>query len=277
MKKLIFASAALCAAATISAQEVVEVEPQAVQSTESTSKPYKTEAGRFGVEAAIDLKDGFSFKEKDFSEGEDFDGFKGGRITATYTLSDKLSLRCGFGLHVNKVYKHDDVTIKTEDEVNDKKYTTNSNTKSHTTKSEFEVVPGIVYSFKGTDRFEPYIGAEALLGFDKTRTNAKEVVDTNIPETIDYDLKSKETSTGVYFGANGFTGFNFFLCKDLFVGAELGFGFKVKPTDRNDRSKIEDSRIDDPEEEVENDDKHMGHTTDINMMFHPSIRLGWRF
>lgn len=278
MKKLIFATAALCAAATISAQEVTEVQaqPQAEQTTEqatvSTAKPYKTEAGRFGVEAAIDLKDGFSFKEKDYDGGKEFDGFKSGRITATYTLSDQLTARCGFGLHVLTTYSHGDSTIVVED-----KYTTETNKKNKSTNVEFEVLPGIMYSFKGTDRFEPYVGAEVVLGFDKNRSKANVEVETTVPENKDYETKNRNSDSGVYFGANGFTGFNFFLCKDLFVGAELGFGFKVKPSDRIERSKSEDSRIEDPKEEEENDDKHFGHETEINMMFHPSIRLGWRF
>ncbi len=276
MKKFIFASAALCVAATISAQEVqevVEVQPQSQEQSAATTKAYRTEAGRFGVEAAIDLKDGFSFKEKDYVDGEGFDGFKGGRITAIYTLSDQLALRCGFGLHVSKTYKHDKETVK--DEVYEEIKNT-TDVKSHTTRSQFEILPGVVYSFKGTERLEPYIGIEGVFGFDKNRTNAKEDISSNDADFQNYNTKSKNTSTGVFFGANGFTGFNFFLCKDLFIGAEFGFGFKVTPTDRVEKAELEDSRVETPKEE-ENDDKHFGHTTDINLLFNPSIRLGWRF
>jgi hypothetical protein len=277
MKKLIFASAALCVAATISAQEVevVEVQPQQPdeQSTAATAKTYRTEAGRFGVEAAIDLKDGFSFKEKDYVAGDEFDGFHGGRITATYTLSDQLALRCGFGLHVYKTYMHEKVTK--EDEYYDEIKTT-TDTSSHTTNSQFEILPGVVYSFKGTERLEPYIGVEGAFGFDKRRINTKNETSSNDARIGDTNTKSKNTSTGVFFGANGFTGFNFFLCKDLFIGAELGFGFRVSPTDRIDKEKLEGDNIEESEEE-DNDDKHFGHTTEINMLFHPSIRLGWKF
>ena len=277
MKNFIFASAALCVAATISAQEVevveVQPQPQEAQPSAATKKAYKTEAGRFGVEAAIDLKDGFSFKEKDYIAGEGFDGFHGGRITATYTLSDQLALRCGFGLHVFKTYTHDNV-IENDPQYEEIKTTTDS--KSHTTNTQFEVLPGVVYSFKGTERLEPYVGVEGAFGFDKNRTNAKSDVSSNDADFEDYNTNSKNTTTGVFFGANGFTGFNFFLCKDLFIGAEFGFGFRVTPTDRVKKSENEDSRVDSVDEE-DNDDKHFAHTTEINMLFHPSIRLGWKF
>jgi hypothetical protein len=277
MKNFIFASAALCVAATISAQEVevveVQPQPQEAQSSAATKKAYKTEAGRFGVEAAIDLKDGFSFKEKDYIAGEGFDGFHGGRITATYTLSDQLALRCGFGLHVFKTYVHENVI---ENNLEHEGIKTTSDTKHHTTNSQFEVLPGVVYSFKGTERLEPYVGVEGAFGFDKSRIVDKEDITSNDADVEDVNTKSKKTNTGVFFGANGFTGFNFFLCKDLFIGAEFGFGFRVTPTDRIEKEKRE-GFDDDSEKEEDNDNKRFAHNTEINMLFHPSIRLGWRF
>ena len=52
--------------------------------------------------------------------------------------------------------------------------------------------------------------------------------------------------------------------------------FKESIRIQNEKAELEDSRVETPKEE-ENDDKHFGHTTDINLLFNPSIRLGWRF
>ena len=76
MKKLIFASAALCAAATISAQEVVEAQPQPQTQVEeapvSTAKNFKPGSERFGAEAGLSLGGGF--------------GLNGGNLNFNFTL-----------------------------------------------------------------------------------------------------------------------------------------------------------------------------------------------
>lgn len=252
MKKLILASAALCAAATISAQDVVRVEePSQVEALESakSAKPYKAEAGRFGVECGISLTDGLSLN--------------GGRINAIYSLSDNLAVRCGFGLNIDKVHAHDNATVESIE----------SDFHADTMNTKFSVLPGIVYSFKGTDRLEPYVGAELVFGFDKERLRNNE----EISGSEGYTVTSKTTDSGVFFGANGFTGFNFYLCKDLFIGAELGFGFVTKP-ERNQDGEYEDSRVkEDNDHESDDDSKHFYHTTSIDLNFRPSIRLGWKF
>lgn len=237
MKKLIFASAALCAAATISAQEVVEAQPQTQSQVEeapvSTAKNFKPGSERFGAEAGLYLGSGF--------------GLNGGNLNFNFTLSDEWMVRLGFGLTVVKDVETD------ENERN-----------HHTTNTNFNVKPGVVYSFTGTDRLEPYVGAEFVfdLGsecqYDEEETEEK-VVDT-----------SNKTRTPSY-GGNAFTGFNFYVAKDLYIGAEVGFGFAITPDAHNVKTDAE-GKVNDSK-----DNKAKSHRTVINPVFTPSVRVGWKF
>lgn len=226
MKKLIFASAALCAAATISAQEVVEAQPQAQQASEPVAKNYKSGDERFGAEA------GFTF-------GNGFD-LNGGNLNFNYTLTDELTLRLGFGLSVDKVSS----SFKGGE--------------GHTTNSKFEINPGITYSFDGTNRLEPYVGAELSFGFDSFTEFSKDKDE----DGKTYESETKERAS--FFGANAVTGFNFYVAEDLYIGAEVKFGFKLYP-DYNDNEKAD-----------ANDDVDT-HRTVIGASVNPSVRVGWKF
>lgn len=231
MKKLIFATAALCAAATISAQEVVEA--QAEQTTESTAKTFKGGSDRFGAEVGLSLGNGFNLS--------------GGTLNFNYSLSDETTLRLGFGFNVNK-------EAGTNAEERD----------FHTTNSALSIKPGIVHSFTGTDRLEPYIGAELLFGMgSKCEFNEVEVED----KVVETETKSRNP----FFGANAFTGFNFYVAKDLYIGAEVGLGFTVAPethvVSKDEEGKVTDSK----------DNKAHQHETNIGVNFNPAIRVGWKF
>lgn len=237
MKKLIFASAALCAAATISAQEVVEAQAQPQTQVEeapvSTAKNFKPGSGRFGAEAGLSLGSGF--------------GLNGGNLNFNFTLSDEWMVRLGFGVTVDKV------SSKDEDD-----------NKNHVTESTFNVKPGIIYSFSGTDRLEPYVGAELVFGLNSTCNYSNVKMDG-----ATYERENKTRTSN--FGANAVTGFNFYVAKDLYVGAEVGLGFIVTPQSHNfgtdDEGKEYDSK----------DDKSKSHTTHISPNCTPSVRVGWKF
>ena len=233
MKKLIFASAALCAAATISAQEAVETQPvQETTPAVSTSSELKAGADRFGAEV------GFSF-----TNGV---GLSGGTLNFDYALSDEWLLRLGFGLDV------------------DKSVTDNGDLgKGHSTVSSFEIKPGVAYRFSGTNRLEPYVGAELVYGFGSSLKYSEVSSEGKTTET-----KSKDKTN--YFGANALTGFDFYVAKDLYVGAEVGFGFVVTPKSKTI------NEVDGKEPEGEKDDTK-SHVTSIKAVCNPSIRIGWKF
>ncbi|MBQ8019293.1 MAG: outer membrane beta-barrel protein [Bacteroidales bacterium] len=237
MKKLIFASAALCAAATISAQEVVEAQPQTQSQVEeapvSTAKNFKPGSERFGAEAGLYLGSGF--------------GLNGGNLNFNFTLSDEWMIRLGFGLTVVKNAGTDD---------DERKY--------HNTETNFNVKPGIVYSFSGTDRLEPYVGAEFVFGLGSNCEYKEVELEEKVVDT------SNKTRTPSY-GGNAFTGFNFYVAKDLYIGAEVGFGFVITP-DKHTVITDEEGKVNDSK-----DNKAKSHTTVINPVVTPSVRVGWKF
>lgn len=232
MKKLFFATAALCAAATISAQEVVESQAEQATATEAPTKTFKGGSDRFGAEVGLSLGNGFSLS--------------GGNLNFNYTLSDELMLRLGFGLNVNK---HCGSTDKTE---------------GHDTESAFDVKPGITYSFSGTNRLEPYIGAELLFGLNSSCEYSKFKEDGE-------SLEVEDRTRNARLGANALTGFNFYVAKDLYVGAEVGLGFVVSPNTHKFGKNEEGKEYDSKDTDVK------GHSTNISAQCNPSIRVGWKF
>lgn len=235
MKKLIFASAALCAAATISAQEVVEAQPQPQTQVEEApaAKTFKPGSERFGAEAGLSLGSGFSLN--------------GGNLNFNYTLSDEWMVRLGFGLTVDKAASKDE-----------------NDNKAHTTESSFNVKPGIIYSFSGTDRLEPYVGLELVFGLNSSCEYSYSKVDG-----ATYEREEKVRNS--HFGANAVTGFNFYVAQDLYVGAEVGLGFIVTPKTHRFGTDAEGKDYD------SKDEKASSHTTYISPVCTPSVRVGWKF
>lgn len=235
MKKLIFASAALCAAATISAQEVVEAQAQPQTQVEEApaAKTFKAGSERFGAEAGLSLGNGFSLN--------------GGNLNFNYTLSDEWMVRLGFGVTVDKTASKDE-----------------DGNKAHNTQSSFNIKPGIIYSFSGTDRLEPYVGLELVFGLDSSceYSNVKQ-------DGATYERENKTRNS--HFGANAVTGFNFYVAKDLYVGAEVGLGFVVTPQSHKFGTDEEGKEYD------SKDDKSKSHTTHISPNCTPSVRVGWKF
>jgi len=121
------------------------------------------------------------------------------------------------------------------------------------------VDPGIVYYFKGTPRLAPYFGGGIGLGyssnFHKYKTNDETEKERNIGESDSFDF-----SLGIT------TGFNYFFAKNLYVGAEVGFGLGVSHylTYWSNDDDFEKSK------ERYND---LG----VNLYAQPLLRLGWTF
>jgi len=129
----------------------------------------------------------------------------------------------------------------------------------------FSLRPGYEKHFAGTDRISPYLGAELL--FSKTSAteerdevemsnysyfyDAEDVgspgfpfyVPNNVPDTLNvpwtlYTLTKKGDGASTTFGINLIAGVDFYIVKNLSLGAELGFGFSTTSF-----SDIEDEKI----------------------------------
>lgn len=86
--------------------------------------------------------------------------------------------------------------------------------------------PGYEMHFSGTKRLSPYVGGEFDLGYTTSASRSETQVDDN---TINYVRTTNENGSGsITLGLNGFAGFDYYFAKNLYVGAEFGFGFSYQ-------------------------------------------------
>lgn len=114
-----------------------------------------------------------------------------------------------------------------------------------TDKTDFAVAigAGVENHMTGAERLSTYWGYEGQLGFIAN--------ENNLP---------KSTSVGV--AANVFTGFDYYIVPNVYLGAEISYGLGFKTTSY--------SAVDGPKQPTEN---AIRFAPGIN----PSFRLGWRF
>jgi len=161
---------------------------------------YKPEAGSFGVEVAVSPLWG----GVDFQQGLEYDNNIAGQFRVSYSLNDKIGVRLGLGFGTSS-------TNTDNGESGDAlRKTTNSRT-------NFSILPGFVYSFEGTTKLTPYVGAEFALGSCST----KNVTEAGKVKTTVTNSGNNMFNT---FGFNVFTGFDYFFAKNLYVGVEAGIG-----------------------------------------------------
>jgi hypothetical protein len=124
-----------------------------------------------------------------------------GSIKGIYYVSDKVAIRLGLGFSTtsSNYNDHEEDWFKT-----------------NASQSQFSIAPGISYSFIGTERFAPYIGAELLFATSGNESQS------------DYKGGNQyiEKNHGAFnaYGVGLFTGFNYYFAKKLYVGVEAGIG-----------------------------------------------------
>jgi outer membrane protein W len=173
-----------------------------------------------------------------------------GQVRAIYAVSDKLGIRLGLGFSAVSSSDDNGLTGDAWEQRSDKS-------------TGFKVSPGLVYSLAGTSRLTPYVGVE--LNFGTTMNTA----------TIEgRDFKQVVRNDGEVFNTIGlgvFSGFNYYLAKNLYAGAEIGIEFESKSL-RNTVTETTTSgttETSEPKNKVSN--------TAFGTVFNPSIRLGWVF
>lgn len=94
---------------------------------------------------------------------------------------------------------------------------------------DFSIRPGYEIHFDGTDRLSPYVGAEIEFAMGNTSSEVEnwgpnDVDNAGEPEKY---VVWTETAKDKYtrFGVNLVTGFDFYFADNVYLGAEMGFGF----------------------------------------------------
>lgn len=93
---------------------------------------------------------------------------------------------------------------------------------------DFSIRPGYEIHFDGTDRLSPYVGAEIDFGMGNTSTETEnwsldQLDDTSLGKNVVWTDTDKNSYTR--FGLNLLAGFDFYFADNLYLGAEMGFGF----------------------------------------------------
>lgn len=170
-----------------------------------------------------------------------------------YFFNEDMAFRLSLGLNSDA----EKVTTYVNDRDNNE-YKSNKKT----TVTTFSLMPGFEYHFNKYERISPYVGGEigVLAGTTKVKTD----------NTLNDD-NSLSKAPMVGFGINVVTGVDVYLCKGLYLGAELGLGYNSLDTKRGTVKTVTGSTT----TEVD------GNTSDMvsSFGFHatPSLRVGWHF
>lgn len=99
----------------------------------------------------------------------------------------------------------------------------------------FSIRPGYEIHFEGTDRLSPYVGAELLFAsgsetlireFHGASNSTETVESTSADKWSTWEAERKRGTTT--FGLNAVAGFDYYFVDNLYLGAEIGFGFQTK-------------------------------------------------
>ncbi len=235
MKKLFLGVAALLSALNMNAQAE---ENAAVETKENKEvNQYKVDEGKFMMEIGYVPVSAGSVN------------LPGGMIRGVYVLSEKIELKMGLNIGIEK-------------EVWDNAKDGDQWRKDSERTAVFAIEPGFNYCFEGTNRLEPYIGAELAFGIRSYKTveetqNNKRIVKNEIENEIGFNT----------FGVAANAGFNFFVAKNLFIGAEIKLGVEVQS----------DKKVTVEENGTTTKSETNNHEVEFAPVAVPAIRIGWAF
>jgi hypothetical protein len=203
----------------------------------NAQESYKPEAGSISVEV------GFS----PFHSNGDAISLPNGSLTGIYSLSDEIAIRLGLGF------------ARVSESADDK-----NNTKGSYSETTFLITPGIVYSFAGTAKLAPYIGAQFLIASEGSYGEIEKSSTTTTGTNVDQNGNRFGFNK---FGIGAFTGFNYYFAKNLYIGAEVGLGYLS--TSRKDGEVSQNGVATKYEDEYSE--------STIGFYATPALRLGWAF
>lgn len=118
-----------------------------------------------------------------------------------------------------------------EFELGDQTYTNGERLNDIESTFDFTIRAGYEKHFDGTDRLSPYIGGEIDFGSGNMKTTQERFTLTGTQEGDNIVASSPvlweltETTPYTRFGVNAVAGFDFYFADNIYLGAELGFGF----------------------------------------------------
>ncbi|MCC6599311.1 MAG: hypothetical protein IT223_01395 [Crocinitomicaceae bacterium] len=127
--------------------------------------------------------------------------------------------------------------------------------------------PGYEKHFAGTERLSPYIGGEILFNMH-SETSIDEEWNTGDEQVATTTIKDGSTT----FGLNVVAGTDYYFASNIYLGAEIGFGFAM--TSNKDTVETHDGY---PDGDEEPDPVPNGGNSGWGPNYNGTIRLGWLF
>ncbi len=135
----------------------------------------------------------------------------------------------------------------------------------------FSIRPGFEKHFAGTDRLSPYIGGEILFGMENTTSEDQIQDDFTEDDNFSYTQITKGGSSTI--GLNVVAGTDFYFADNIYLGAEIGFGFSRTKDKDNETTWVDaPDGYDDATSTVDNETM-----VAWGPNFQGTIRLGWLF
>ena len=145
-------------------------------------------------------------------------------LFARHYLKDDLALRLGFGTTYlnNNTFNEDSVTIASGNRAL-------QTVDSTTSRFDFKVSVGIEKHLGTTRRLDPYVGADlSIIRLGATKTDV-DIEQIDVTGTAN-ESTSIQNDGGAGFGLGAIAGFNYFLSKNLSIGAEFGYAYSYIKT-----------------------------------------------
>jgi len=146
----------------------------------------------------------------------------------------------------------------------------------------FSLRPGYEWHHAGTERLSPYGGIELLFSMTTAKVETDTVVDNGTSSAVatDYVVLTKEQKgkgASTSFGLNLVAGADYYIAKNLSLGAELGFGFSMTSHPDIESEGFNVNSTSGAWELKENPLQKQGSSMQVGPNVVGKIKLGWLF
>ncbi|MCH2197261.1 MAG: hypothetical protein MK081_00635 [Flavobacteriales bacterium] len=149
-------------------------------------------------------------------------GINGIRLRLFNSESSAIRVNVFVGSSTDKTVNTEEGAISTEDPVSPILF-------DYARMFDLTIRPGYEMHFDGTDRLSPYVGAEIDFGIGNVSSESEFWGPNDIDDAgeLEQYIVWTETQKQSYtrFGLNLLCGFDFYFADNVYLGAEMGFGF----------------------------------------------------
>jgi opacity protein-like surface antigen len=235
----------------------------------------------FALTLSTAFSQDFKPKEKEIAVGIAFDSpFSSGKpfslingLSGRYFYKSDLAFRGGLNIASNSSSKstyEDKLNETTKESVYTKTQT------EDISNLNLDLFLGAEKHFSGTDRLDPYAGADLLIGFENISSETNR---SYKPEVWTGEVSKKQTNTS--FGLRLVVGADYYVLPKVYIGTEFGLTYRYtsngdettinKVVDKDDKTKLIEKTT------VKPGDEFGSASSILTDMTTASFRLGFRF